>query len=193
MTYFPPQGNELPIPKRLAPYETYKAAHENFVIAYTDIVLRNPETDELFLPIRGIEPEKGKRWFVGGRMNLGETTGQSAARHVLHDTGLDIAPGMFAEVSHWDIAHAGSQTRHASNTVLVANLKPEEVARLDDTLAQERLSAEYWGGAWYDPNHEDPAILPDPVRQFLRDYFDHRVMINALHGMALAEDEHRQR
>ncbi|HUD10559.1 MAG TPA: hypothetical protein VMR28_02680 [Candidatus Saccharimonadales bacterium] len=158
MTHFPPKNQPLPIPDE--PYvsqELYEAAHKNFAIGYTDVVLRDPESGKFFFPTRGVEPEKGKTWFIGGRIAVGDTIEQSAARHVKHDAGLVIPSSRFSDVSHFSIAHVTERpgreqlVRHALNNVLVANLKPEEVQTLNDKVADNKMSKEYSGGAWYNP------------------------------------------
>jgi len=196
MTYFPPVNGPLPIPPQRAPQELYEEAHRNFTIGYSDVVLRNPESGEFFFPIRGIEPEKGSDWFIGGRIAVGETVEQSAARHVEHDTGLLIPSDRFTDVSHFGIAHVteregqGPLVRHAQNNVLVANLKPDEVEALNDIVANGKLTPEYSGGEWYDPK-TNKKELPGPIKQFMRDLFGHEVMMEALHAMALEEYEQR--
>lgn len=184
--FFPADEFPAPSPSH-APDDVYHGAHKYFQIGYTDVVLRNPATGEIFLPTRAIEPEKGSIWFVGGRTNAGETTQESAARHVEDDTGLSIAPGSFSEVSHFGIAHVTPRVRDAKNTVLVANLKPDEVSKLNSTVSEGGLSKEYESGKWYDPKTVKRETLPAPVRQFLRDYFDHQTMISALQDAAEEE------
>lgn len=194
MTHFPPTNAPLPTPEERAPQELYEEAHRNFTIGYSDVVLRDPETERFFFPTRGIEPEKGKTWFIGGRIAVGKTVEESAAQHVEHDTGLSIAAGRFTPVSHFSIAHVTdrqgqeSLVRHAQNNVLVANLKPNEVEALDATVAEGKLTSEYSGGEWYDPKTSKKE-LPAPLKQFLRDFFDHEVKMEALQTMAIEEDK----
>lgn len=197
MTYFPPKNGKLPVHPEWVPKAEFEAAHRNFVIGYADVALRDPATGRFFFPTRNIEPEKGSTWLIGGRMLPGESTQEGAARHVLRDTKLPIIPGRFVDVSDFGIAHVielpdqEPQGRHAKNTVLVANLKPDEVGALDTLVSERGLSKEYDGGRWYDPETDDRDELPDPLKQFLRDYFDRQVMITGLHAMAREDDRHR--
>ena len=196
MTYFPPENGPLPVPPQRAPQQLYEDAHRNFTIGYSDVVLRNPDSGEFFFPVRDTEPEQGSDWFIGGRITVGETVEQSAARHVQHDTGLLIPAERFTDVSHFGIAHVTERegqeplVRHAQNSVLVANLKPEEVEALNHVVAGGKLSPEYSGGEWYNPE-TDKKELPGPLKQFMRDLFGHEVMIDALHTMAIEENEQR--
>ena len=196
MTYFPPENKSVPPSDQRASQDLYEEAHRNFTIGYGDVVLRDPQNGNFFFPRRSIEPEKGSRWFIGGRMAVGETVEESAARHVRNDTGLPISAGRFAEASHFGIAHVTERqgkeplVRHAQNTVLVANLKPDEVAALNHVISDGKLSTEYSGGEWYDPK-TDKDELPGPLKQFLHDFSDSTVMESALHTMALEEDKRR--
>ncbi len=194
MTYFSPADRPLPTPNRSwAPQDVYDAAHLYFPIVYNDVALRNMATGEFFFPTRAIEPERGSIWFIGGRAAMGRDLQHGAAEHVERDTKLLIAPGRFLEVSHFGISHVTEQPggevrgRHAGNTVLVANLTEEEVEKLNITVASGGLSAEYTGAGWYDPVTDRSRLSP-PVQQFLRDYFDHTVMMNALHQSANEEN-----
>jgi ADP-ribose pyrophosphatase YjhB (NUDIX family) len=193
MTYFPPENAPLPIPQEQASDALYQAAHENFVIAYTDLVVRNPQTNEFFFPVRGVEPEKGNLWFVGGRMEINETFGESAARHLKKDAGLEIDPSRFIDASHFGIGHVVERdnqdphVRHADNTVMLVNLKPDEVAAFNKV----KLSGEYAkGGVWYNPD-KSKEKLTGPVKQFLRDYFGYQVKMGALEDLAKEEDQQR--
>lgn len=195
-TYFPPENGPLPAQGLHASQELYEDANRNFTIGYSDVVLRNPETGEFFFPTRAVEPEKDSIWFIGGRIAVGETTGESAARHVQDDTGLSIPSHRFSEVSHFGIAHTTEREgqepmfRHAQNTVLVAHLTPDEVEALNSVVSEGKLNSEYSGGEWYNPETGNKE-LSGPLRQFLRDYFSHGVMMDAIHDQA--EEEYAQR
>ncbi|HSX53095.1 MAG TPA: NUDIX domain-containing protein [Patescibacteria group bacterium] len=195
MSFFQDENEPFPIPTERASLELYKAAHANFAIGYTDLVPRDPKTGKLFFVKRAIEPQKGASWFIGGRITPGKTNGESAAEHLEKDTGIKAGPGRFQEVSHWTITHVtpsegeeGPDVRHCQNTVLVIDLTPEEIQKLNEG----KLSDEYDGesGKWFDPEKIDKTEFLPPVRQFFRDYFSHEVMMDAIHSQAVEEYRH---
>jgi ADP-ribose pyrophosphatase YjhB (NUDIX family) len=198
MTYFPAEKGQLPKADLRVPQALYDEAHRSFPIGYSDVVLRNPATGEFFFPIRDIEPRKGTEWFIGGRGAVGESVEQSAVRHVQHDTGLELTPDRFTDVSNFEIADIQERegqedhVRQAKDTVLVADLKPDEIEALNETVKAGKLRAEYSGGEWYDPK-TGKKDLPGPLKQFMRDFFSHQVMMGALQTMAEEEDKQRSR
>jgi hypothetical protein len=54
------------------------------------------------------------------------------------------------------------------------------------------MSSEYSGGEWYDPQTDKRQELPDPLKQFLRDYFSHEVIMDGLYTMAIKEENERR-
>jgi hypothetical protein len=196
MTYFPPQNGPLPETPHRAPWDVYTGAHESFVIGYNDILARDPRTGRVFLPVRSIEPEKGKPWLFGGRTTPGESVEESSARHFRDDTGMDIAPHRFHAFSHWDIAHQtpGQEPpmRHARNVVSLVDLTPSEAERLSQIVASDELRpGEYSGGEWFDPDHDSYTNLPDPIKETLRDLFSYTVTMDGIREVA--EQEYEQR
>lgn len=193
MALFPPERGDILPPDPYPPLEKYNAAHRDFVIAYTDVVPRNPQTGEYYFANREAEMRTGL-WFIGGRMIPGETVQQSAARHLKKDTKLVIPADRFDKASQFDIADVlpakadePPHSRHASNTVLVVNLYPDEIATLNRRGSEGGFSSEISHGQWFDPN-TDKSSLPGPVREFLRDHFQETVKMNTLHEMALEEN-----
>ncbi len=199
MSFFP--ANEpFPTPAKRTSDELYNDAHANFAVGYTDVAPRDPQTGKFLFLKRVIPPTTGVPWFIGGRIIPGKTNAESAAAHLKDDTHIAASSDRFKEVSHWTITHVEPATasekehvRHCQNTVLTIDLTPAEIERLAQEDAAGTLSEEYEPNSaeWFDPSTDDASRLQPPVRQFLRDYFSHEVMMTALHTMALEENEQR--
>lgn len=57
--------------------------------------------DKVLLVQRGREPGAGTWAFPGGRLELGETLAEAAAREAREETGLEIEPGEVAAVAEF--------------------------------------------------------------------------------------------
>lgn len=80
-----------PIPRIHLSDEEYGRGLQCFVVASTDIVLVNLDLELFFLARRKAKPVPGW-WWLGGRMQPGETEKESAVRCLRRETGLEISP-----------------------------------------------------------------------------------------------------
>ena len=73
--------------KKLIPLPLYKKIHASVPVLCVDVVVVNSEGHFLLVK-RANEPEKGKWWFLGGRVFRGERVKEAALRKVKEETGL---------------------------------------------------------------------------------------------------------
>jgi ADP-ribose pyrophosphatase YjhB (NUDIX family) len=192
-------GGEMPhTPQKRLSDELYEGVEKNIVYACTDVALRDPETGKIFLGSRQTEPQIGP-WFIGGRNVYGESIGANASMQVENDLGLKLSPSRFRHIATYStefpIASPGKEEhgRHTMNATMVADLTPDEVKELDRRSKANELRDEYSGGEWYDLDEiADPETdFPFALKQFARDLFAHEIGRNALHELALIENEVR--
>lgn len=74
----------------------YAEAITGMVIVCTDVVLLNRERQTFYLATRRSLPMRGL-WWIGGRMNAGETERESIMRAFRRETGLELPAGRFVE------------------------------------------------------------------------------------------------
>lgn len=192
-------GGEMPhTPQKRLPDELYEGVEKNIVYACTDVALRDPETGKIFLGSRQTEPQIGP-WFIGGRNVYGESINTNASLQVENDLGIKLSPSRFQHIATYStdfpVASPGNEDhgRHTMNATMIVDLTPDEIKELDRRTKDSELRDEYSGGDWYDLDEiADPeSDFPFALKQFARDLFAHDIGLNALHELALIENEVR--
>ena len=80
--------------------EAYSEALESFVVVAADVVFITTTHSKTFLlPFRKAKPMKDSFWFVGGRVNVGETEADAINRIVTRETGLLLPLERFAFIT----------------------------------------------------------------------------------------------
>jgi len=130
------------------PDEEYGRALDTLVKGCVDILLRNARGDVL-LGLRAHEPAKDDWWYLGGRMQCGETIHETAIRHVKRDIGIELDGDRLTFVTsstmNWEFRvqePAGNGTCDI-NVVMTATLTDEEVARMK-RCELEYLEQTFW-------------------------------------------------
>lgn len=167
-------------PLKHLPTELYDDVERNIVYACTDVALRDLVTGDLFLGSRQTEPQIGP-WFVGGRDVYATGIRKNAALQVKHDLSMDFDETRFSLASTYStdfpIAGPGREDhgRHTQNAVMLVDLKPEEVSRLNQQVETGKIRDEYSHGAWYKPSEigKPESDFPYVIKQFVRDLFTH--------------------
>jgi ADP-ribose pyrophosphatase YjhB (NUDIX family) len=100
----------------------------------------------LLLLRRRDEPAKGHWWFPGGRLHLGETRAQSAARKLGEECGLVSDDCTMTEVVTADVilSHGQGGLRHAVSTVFrleMSKAAPESQLDEHSEAAEWRMPA----------------------------------------------------
>ena len=86
-------ADKLKTNRRFLTDEEYGVALDNLVITCVDIVLTR--VGEILVGLRTNEPWKDGWMLIGGRMDAGESFGDTAKRHVKKNTGLILDSDRF--------------------------------------------------------------------------------------------------
>lgn len=104
----------------MIPEEEYKEIIKKVPIVCVDIIVMNDE-GWVSLLLRDQEPAKGDLWFPGGRVNLGESIQEAAARHLQKDMGITIPPHeieiLWPEETIFSRSAFGEHTYHTVNLI----------------------------------------------------------------------------
>jgi len=130
------------------PDEEYGRALDTLVKGCVDVMLRDAKGD-ILLGLRAHEPAKDNWWYVGGRMQCGETIHQTAVRHVKRDIGIELEADRLRFVTsstmNWEFRvqpPAGNGTCDVQ-VVMMATLTDEEVSRMK-RCELEYLEQKFW-------------------------------------------------
>jgi hypothetical protein len=193
-----PTGNQPQEIVRFLPDELMADVEANVVYACTDVVLRDSSTGHIFLGERQIEPQKGP-WFIGGRNYYGKGFQENAELQVRGDLHMVIDSARFSLVTTdstpFPAASPGREDhgRHTVNTVMSADLSPDEVAELNQHVASGDVRKEYSSGQWYDPKEitNPNSDFAYPVKDFVRHQYAADLLMRALREEAEEEDKVR--
>lgn len=131
--------------------DEYNLILDNVVINCVDVALVTNDLKVLMARRRN-EPYKDGLAFPGGRQIPGESYGDTAARHVRKNTGLDIDPSRFRFVRSdswlWSLRAQPPQERgcHMNGITVVVMLTPDEVMHIqysDDIFKDDIFKPEW--------------------------------------------------
>ncbi len=89
----------------------------NYLNPIPVVVLLVPVGEGLVVARRNIEPQKGTLVLPGGYLDLGETWQEGAARELLEETGIQVAPD---EITLYDVSNG------LDNTLVISGLAVQQ-------------------------------------------------------------------
>lgn len=131
------------------PASVMSVVRDSIVHSCSDNVVIGPDK-KILLVRRVIDPAKGEMWVIGGKQNPGETWVQSAQRHLLCDTELDIELHRFHHVGVYSTVFARRQEApcengtHTNNFTYAVQVTATEIAQIKFRLAEYADGSAQW-------------------------------------------------
>ena len=120
---------------------------DNVVVACVEVILRDPQ-GRIMLAKRSRPPAEGIFWTVGGKRMPGESFGETAARIVQREAGLEIDPSRFQYFKTYSRAWARRAEppqyhgTHTDDSIMILALTDEEKNAIE--LNSDDLSLPLW-------------------------------------------------
>jgi ADP-ribose pyrophosphatase YjhB (NUDIX family) len=145
--HFAEEGSRpTPSPRTLLPSDLYAQVLDSMVIACVDVLLTHRE--QVFLAKRKTYPHPSW-WFIGGRMQLGESPITSAQRKVYEDANLQaIAAERFQYIGTHSTQFARRQQSPQENGLHTLNLTYHLTVSPEEMRQIQLNPAEYAEGKW---------------------------------------------
>jgi ADP-ribose pyrophosphatase YjhB (NUDIX family) len=133
----------------------YAEALSGKVIQCVDIMVFDPDAGQVLLGRRDQEPHSGD-WIIGGAMRAGETSAETATRHMRRELHTDIDPTRLSEVGNykfiWDSRAQGPTKNEAGDDVVSCHMSStlESYPVDKDSVDLEQFNEEYAEIKWVD-------------------------------------------
>lgn len=126
---------------------TYSVILDTVVVACTDICVLDGENN-ILLGLRQRKPLDDVWWTMGGRMFPGESFGESAARKLIEEIGIRIAPSrfQFLNLYSWLNGERAQSPQengcHMIDIMMVVEVKTEEASSIQKNC--EYFKLKWW-------------------------------------------------
>lgn len=124
--------------------EEYKNVLDSFVIACTDIVMKDSSKEIIYLAYRKNKPIDGW-WIIGGRRKAGKLPQEAVSECFKRETSLEIPPERFHLISINEYIFKKRQQKpnnkgsHALSHTFVLEINEDEMGKISEGLAEEEF------------------------------------------------------